>query len=119
MTVTGHRVPRRPTDHLPNDQMPRRLLGAAVLAGVLLVIVVVAGVRGRTVAGEPTAQPIKAAPQVGDCVTENPHDLGANLFDLPALPTGSCSGPRFGEVVFIGARVHRPHRGRPVIGPVP
>ena len=75
MTVTGHRVPRRPTDHLPNDHMPRRLLGAAVLAGVLLVIVVVAGVRGRTVAGEPTAQPIKTAPQVGDCVTENPHDL--------------------------------------------
>ena len=117
MTVTGHRVPRRPTDHIPNDQMTRRLLGAAVLTGVLLVIVVVAGVRGRTVAGEPTAQPIKAAPQAGDCVTENPHDLGANLFDLPAIPTGSCSGPRFGEVVFIVPEFTVPTADAPLSDP--
>ena len=83
------------------DPVPRRLLGSAVLVGVLLLMVIVAAVRGHTVAGDPVAQPIKSAPEVGDCVTENPHDLGADLYNLPALPTGPCSGPRFGEVVFI------------------
>lgn len=83
------------------DHVPRRLLGSTVLAGALLLIVIVAAVRGHTLAGEPVAQPIKAAPEVGDCVTENPHDLGTDLYNLPALPTGPCSGARFGEVVFI------------------
>jgi hypothetical protein len=81
--------------------MPRRVAGSAVLGGVLLVLVVVAAVRGRTVAGQPTAPPVQAAPQVGDCVLQNPHDLGAGLYDLPALRTGPCSGPRFGDVVFV------------------
>jgi len=47
------------------------------------------------------AAPIQAAPRVGDCVMENPHDLGAGLHNLPVLRTGQCSGPRFGEVVFV------------------
>ena len=64
-------------------------------------IVIAAAVRGHTVAGEPVAQPIKPAPQVGDCVTGNPNDRGVDLHDLPALPTGPCAGARFGEVVFI------------------
>ena len=96
MTITDDRVPPRHA-----DRVPRRLAGSAVLTGVLLVIVFVAAVRGHTVAGQPIAPPIQAAPQVGDCVTENPHDLGAGLYDLPALGTGPCSGPRFGEVVFV------------------
>jgi hypothetical protein len=53
------------------------------------------------VAGQPTAPPVQAAPQVGDCVLQNPHDLGAGLYNLPALRTGPCSGPRFGDVVFV------------------
>ena len=96
MTSTDDRVPPRPA-----DRVPRRLAGSAVLTGVLLVIVVVAAVRGHTLAGQPIAPPIQAAPHVGDCVTENPHALGAGLYDLPALRTGPCSGPRFGEVVFV------------------
>src|SRR6478736_9831770 len=96
MTITDDRVPPHHT-----DRPPRRVAGAAVLAGVLLVIVLVAAVRGRTVAGQPTAPPIQAAPQAGDCVLQNPHDLGAALYNLPALRTGPCSGPRFGAVVLV------------------
>jgi len=96
MTSTDDRVPPRNA-----DPVPRRLAGSAVLTAVLLVIVVVAAVRGHTVAGRPIAPPIQAAPQVGDCVIENPHALGAGLYDLPALRTGPCSGDRFGEVVFV------------------
>src|SRR6478672_616575 len=96
MTSTDDRVPPRHA-----DWVRRRLAGSMVLTGVLLVIVVVAAVRGHTVAGQPIAPPIQAAPHVGDCVTENPHALGAGLYDLPALRTGPCSGPRFGEVVFV------------------
>src|SRR6478609_4621320 len=96
MTITDDRVPPHHT-----DRPPRRLAGAAVLAGVLLVIVLVAAVRGHTVAGQPDAPPIQPAPQVGDCVLQNPHDLGAGLYDLPALRTGPCAGPRFAEVVYV------------------
>lgn len=79
----------------------RRLLGSALLAGVLLMIVLVAAIRGHTVGGEPVAQPVKAAPQVGDCVTDNPNDPGVELFNLPALRTEPCSGPRYGEVASV------------------
>ena len=99
MTITDDRVPPPRVD--PAGQMPRRVAGSVVLAGVLLLIVVVATIRGHTVAGRPTAPPIQAAPQVGDCVMQNPHDLGAGLYNLPALRTGQCSGPRFGEVAFV------------------
>jgi len=68
---------------------------------VLLVIVVAAAVRGHSVAGRPMAPPIQEAPRVGDCVMENPHDLGAGLYNLPALRTEQCSGSRFGEVAFV------------------
>jgi hypothetical protein len=47
MTVTEDRGSRRRADHVPS-----RLLGAAVLAGVLLLILIVAAVRGHTLAGE-------------------------------------------------------------------
>ena len=96
MTGAGSPVAPRP----PADVV-RRLAGSAVLVGVLVLLVVVAAIRGHTVAGQPTAQPIKAAPQVGDCLTENPHDPGYNIFDLQALRTEPCSGPRFGEVAFV------------------
>jgi len=79
----------------------RRLAGSVVVVGVLLAVMIVAAVRGQSVAGHPTAPPIPAPPQVGDCVTENPNDLGAGLNNMPAVRIGTCSGPRFGEVVFV------------------
>ena len=69
----------------PTADVARRLAGSAVLVGVLLVIVALAAIRGQNVAGQPVAQPIKAAPQVGDCVTENPQSPGIDLSNLPAL----------------------------------
>jgi hypothetical protein len=71
------------------------------LVAVLLTLVAIAAVRGHTVAGVPAATPVQGAPQVGDCVTKNPYDLGADLYDLPAIRTGPCTGPRFGDVAFI------------------
>ena len=83
------------------SDMVRRLAGATMLVGVLVVLMVVAAIRGHTAAGRPAAQPVKAAPQVGDCLTENPHDPGFNIFDLPALRTEPCSRLRYGEVAFV------------------
>lgn len=84
----------------------RRCAGLAVLALLVVVLVVVAAVRGRVVRGDPTAPPVAAAPQVGDCILENPHDRGADLYPittpLAALRSGACSGPRFGEIVSLG-----------------
>jgi hypothetical protein len=61
MTITADRVPPPPI--VRAGQMPRRVAGSAVLAGVLVVIVVVAAVRGHTVAGpaDRTASPGSAA----------------------------------------------------------
>lgn len=79
----------------------------ALLASLLLLLGVLAGIRGRVVSGDPTATPVAAAPQVGDCVTENPHTRGSDLYmvtfttPLPSLRTGACSGARFGEVVAV------------------
>ncbi len=102
----------------PTADVARRLAGSAVLVGVLLVIVVVAAVRGQTVAGQSIAQPVKAAPQVGDCVTENPQSPGIDLSNLPALGNEPCSGPRFGEVAFIIADFAVPTSATPP-GPDP
>jgi len=51
MTGAGSPVAPRP----PADVV-RRLAGSAVLVGVLVLLVVVAAIRGHTVAGQPTAQ---------------------------------------------------------------
>lgn len=83
----------------------RRGAGLALLAGLLLLLGVLAGVRGRVVSGDPTAAPVAAAPQLGDCITENPHTRGidaqALTAPLPSLRTGFCTGTRFGEVVAV------------------
>src|SRR6478735_994609 len=84
----------------------RRAAGIAVFAPLVVVLVAVSAVRGRVVTGDPTAPPVAAAPQVGDCFLENPHARGADLFattaPLAVLRTGACSAPRFGEVVTVG-----------------
>jgi hypothetical protein len=85
----------------PASELTRRLAGLAVLVGVLMLIMVVAAVRGHTVVGEAVAQPVKAAPQIGDCVLEEPGRLGVNLNNLPVLRIERCSGPRYGEVAFL------------------
>ncbi len=85
----------------------RRAVGIAVLAGLLLLLGVLVGVRGRVVPGDPVAAPVTAPPRVGDCVTGNQHTLPGNgqafIAPLRSLPIGSCAGPRFGEVVEVGA----------------
>jgi hypothetical protein len=89
-----------------NDRF-RRALGIAVLAGLLLLSGVLVGVRGRVVPGDPVAAPVAAPPRVGDCVTGNPRtppgDGQAFIAPLRSLPIGGCAGPRFGEVVGVGA----------------
>ena len=84
----------------------RRAAGIAVFAALVVVLVAVSAVRGRVVTGDPTAPPVTAAPQVGDCILENPHARGADLLPttapLAVLRTGACSAPRFGEVVTVG-----------------
>jgi hypothetical protein len=76
-----------------------------VLAALLVLLIVVAAVRDRRLPGEPSAAPVPAARRVGDCVQENPHDRGADLYPakapLAALRSGDCSTPRFGEVVSL------------------
>ena len=85
------------------DGWQRRGAGIIVLAALLVVLIVVAAVRDRRLPGEPTAAPVAAAPQVGDCIQEDPHDRGADLYPaktpFAALRSGDCSAPRFGEVV--------------------
>src|SRR6478735_8333781 len=87
------------------DGRRRRGAGIIVLAGLLVLLIVVAAVRGRWLPGEPTAAPVPAAPRVGDCIQENPHDRGADLYrvktPLAALRSGDRSAPRFGEVVSL------------------
>jgi len=77
-----------------------------LLAAVVIVLAVAAGVRERVVPGDPTALPVPAAPQEGDCIQENPLAI-ADLFPvtgpLPALRNSGCAGRRFGEVVSVGA----------------
>lgn len=82
----------------------RRGAGIIVLAGLLVTLLGVAAVRDPRLPGNPTAAPVPAAPRVGDCIQENPHDRGsADLYrvkaPLAALRSGDCSAPRFGEVV--------------------
>jgi hypothetical protein len=85
----------------------RRAAGVAVLAGVMLLLGVLVGVHGRLVPGDPVAPPVAAPPRVGDCVTANPHTLAGDgqafIAPLRSLPIGSCTGPRFGEVVGVDA----------------
>jgi hypothetical protein len=85
--------------------MNRAAAGFGLLAGALLLIVIVAAVRGRMVPGQATAEPVTPPPQVGDCVTQDPNALGADLYTwttvLPSVPTEPCTGNRFGEVVGV------------------
>ncbi|MGB8385063.1 MAG: hypothetical protein WCG47_28125, partial [Dermatophilaceae bacterium] len=80
--------------------MNRAAAGFGLLAGALLLIVTAAVVRGRMVPGQATAQPITPPPQVGDCVTQDPNTLGADLHTwttvFPSVPTALCTGNRFG-----------------------
>ena len=105
MSSTDNGDPQRVT-----GQTPRRLLGLTVLVSAVLVSVALAAIRNHLVPGEPVAQPVPAAPTVGDCVTQNPWDLGADLTGinldspqqpLPSLPTAPCTGSRFGDVASI------------------
>ena len=85
--------------------MLRRLAGVVVLAAVVVAIVVVGSIRGRIIAGDAVAEPIEPPPQIGDCLTEDPNDLGDALYGWrpypPSIRMNPCSGPRYGEVVFI------------------
>ena len=85
--------------------MNRAAVGLGMVAGALVLIVIVAAVRGRMVPGRATSQPVTPPTQVGDCVTEDPNALGADLYTwtsvLPSVPTALCTGNRFGEVVGV------------------
>jgi hypothetical protein len=84
----------------------RRGTGITVLAALLVVLIGLAAVRGhRTLSGEATAAPIPAAPQIGDCIQQDPAAQGADLYPngapLAVLGIGSCTGRRYGEVVSV------------------
>jgi hypothetical protein len=81
--------------------MSRRLLGAMVLCGVLLLVLVASGLSGQRVAGTPVASPVRPAPSVGDCQLEvsSPAELLGDRLPSPEL--SPCSGPRVGEVMLV------------------
>ena len=81
--------------------MNRAAVGVELVAGALLLILILAAVRGRMVPGEATAQPSTPPPQAGDCVTEDSKDLGADLYTWTTVSTGLCTGDRFGEVTAV------------------
>ena len=85
--------------------MNRAVVGVGLVAGALLLILMLAAVRGRMVPGQASAQPSTPPPRAGDCVTQDPKDRGADLYTwttvLPTVATGSCTGDRFGEVTAV------------------
>jgi len=70
----------------------RRRAGITVLAALLLVLIGVAPVPGRHLPGDPTAAPVPAAPQEGDCIARNPHYLGADPYP-PRRPGRAAQRP--------------------------
>src|SRR6478752_4726733 len=70
----------------------RRGAGITVLGGLLVVLIVLAATHGRRLSGDPTAAPVPAAPQIGDCIQEDPYDRERDLYPdaapLPALGIG-------------------------------
>lgn len=87
------------------DKGPRRLIGLCIVLSVLLVSIFPGPARGRVIGGEGVARPLGSAPEVGDCLVNNFRDAGVDLSDwgpdLPAVETSQCTGPRFGEVVYV------------------
>ncbi len=86
------------------------LVGAVALA--VLGVVLVVGTGDRAVPGRATALPAADPPQTGDCLLEDPLDLGdddpLDTGDrLPALRTAACDGTRYGDVVAVGAATGR------------
>ena len=88
-----------------DGQGARQMIGLGVVLTVLLVFMVVWAYRGRLIGGESLARPLGSAPGIGDCVVDDWHRIGIDLAewgpDLPALEMGPCTGPRFGEVVYV------------------
>jgi hypothetical protein len=82
----------------------RRIVGAVLLVGALVVVVVTAGLN-RSVAGVATAVPVRPAPQVGDCLLGEVSSDTFRVLELdqrvPSPPLGPCTGPRTHEVVAV------------------
>ena len=78
------------------DGWQRRGAGIMLLAGLLVALMVVAAVRDRRLPGDATAAPVPRSPRVGDCIQQNPHDRGADLYPaktpLAALRSGFGRG---------------------------
>lgn len=86
------------------------VIGAVALAVLVVVLVVATG--DRAVPGRAAVVPPPDPPQTGDCLLEDPLDLGdddpLDTGDrLPALRTAACDGTRYGDVVAVGAATGR------------
>jgi hypothetical protein len=83
--------------------MDRRVGGAALLVLALALVVVVSAVRGATVGGRATAEPVRPTAQVGDCVAGRipTSVLAAEALPLPSAPVVPCSSLHAAEVVAI------------------
>ncbi|MGS0686039.1 septum formation family protein [Nakamurella sp. GG22] len=81
--------------------MNRRVLGAGLLCGVLLLVVIASGLSGQRTAGTPVAAPVRPAPSVGDCQLEVTSEADALGNRLPSPELSPCSGARVGEVMVV------------------
>ncbi len=81
--------------------MSRRALGAGVLFGVLLLVVIASGLSGQRTAGTPVGAPVRPAPSVGDCQLEVTSEAEVPGNQLPSPGLSPCSGPRVGEVMVV------------------
>ena len=84
-------------------------MGVVVIAVVVVLVAVVAGVRPHLVAGSGQAAPVPGPPTVGDCVLDPPPGLQPHIATVlagtvptyPAQQIEPCNGARYGEVAAV------------------
>lgn len=75
-----------------------------ILVIVSLTILIVSSVSRRAIPGQPIAQPVAAAPQIGDCLLDpaaREGELNSWSEYLASVSTAPCTGTRFGEIVDV------------------
>ena len=80
-----------------NVAIDRRLAGIAVLVLAVVAAAVVGARNAKYLTGLPGPAPVADPPAVGDCLTS---PMGQDVYPAVAS-TGSCHGPRYGEVVAV------------------
>jgi hypothetical protein len=86
--------------------MDRRIAGALLLVGALIVVLGGPAWSGRRIAGAAVGTPVPGPVRVGDCLTSisgapEESTMSATTAQLPTATTGSCGGLLVGEVVSV------------------